>query len=260
MMIQYSPQVPSLIKGTLLAYLHKTGCRVKAAHPSQNTLFDSNESLDADTFSLDALITQVLTIYAKDVSWLKKQAASPLYQRLFYALRHSTPQKYVIMEKALLEAYEKGLEYCLSNVSSSCRRLALLAREVHHEVHRMLGFIRFSALDEETLVARPKLYHDTADLILKRFAPRYPHYKVVLVLDTQALCFYQGKIFSLDARPFREFLAKKDDYSTLWEQYYKSQYIEDRKNIRLAQKVIPQKYWDWLQEGNILSEEKKKLT
>jgi hypothetical protein len=83
---------------------------------------------------------------------------------------------------------------------------------------------------------------------------------VVLVLDTQALCFYQGKIFSLDARPFREFLAKKDDYSTLWEQYYKSQYIEDRKNIRLAQKVIPQKYWDWLQEGNILAEEKKKLT
>ena len=53
-------------------------------------------------------------------------------------------------------------------------------------------------------------------------------------------------------------LNPTDDFTNLWETYYRSQYIEARKNIRLASRFIPKKYWDWLPEGKILKQEADK--
>lgn len=119
----------------------------------------------------------------------------------------------------------------------------------------MLGFIRFVPMDEHTLVAKPLLFHQTADLILRRFAGRYPDSKLVLVLDNCALSLVRHQLKKECITPYLPYL-RDPETEELWRRYYQSQYINTRKNIPLAQHHIPQKYWDWLTEGKILKTEK----
>lgn len=253
MLIYYSQNASCVLKALLLERL--LGMPVTVREPKMTNLF-WQEEIDADTCDLDLLVDQYVQMTGKDLSWLKKQQVSRFYARINYALRHSSPAKYGIIEGAVRDALMYGLEYFLGNVSASCRRLSDIAREVSHEVQRMLGFIRFHAPDEHTLIARPKLFHNTGDLILKKFQARYPHFRIILILEDWALSLEKGQITTLSLNEAGEYLPMEDTYSKIWEKYYRSQYVESRKNIALASKAIPQKYWDWMAEGKILREEK----
>lgn len=255
-MIRYSANAAALVKAVLLGEIRKMPYGAKEENNSGN-LF-AREEIDIDNFNLAELAGEYKALTGKDLSWLQGHRAKYFYIRLNYALRHSSPARYRLCEAGVADALQYGLEYFLSNVSPSCRRLADMAREVSHEVQRMLGYIRFTAPDERTLVARPKLFHDTADLILKRFQARYPHYRLVFILGDGGLAIEKGRLFPLSGDELSRYLPGEDPYAEVWEKYYRSQYIQSRKNIPLASKAIPQKYWDWMPEGRIIAEEKKR--
>lgn len=253
-MIKYSSNAISVSKAVILGHLLGIPYSPQQEEPTSN-LF-ALEEIVADSYDLNQLVEQYLQLTGRDISWLKDHRSSRFYARINYALRHSSPIKYQSIELAIEDALLHGLEYLLSNVSTPCRKFTDMAREVAHEVQRMLGFIRFTAPDENTLIARPKLFHNTADLILKTFHARYPHYKIILILDGGALSIEKGQLTRLSLTEISGYLQDADQYTSIWEEYYKSQYIESRKNIPLASKAIPQKYWDWMPEGKILEVEK----
>ena len=255
-MIIYSPTAISVVKAVLLGHLLGLPYSPKQGKKADN-LF-AQEEITADSYELDHLIERYILKTGKELNWLSNPKVTIFYARINYALRHSSPNKYRVVELAVEDAVKYGLEYFFSNVSISCRKFNDLAREVAHEVQRMLGFIRFTAPEDNTLVARPKLFHDTADLILKKFQARYPHYQIILILDNAALSIEKGQLTKLSWPEISKYLENKDPYTQVWQEYYKSQYIESRKNIPLASKAIPQKYWDWMAEGKILTEEKER--
>lgn len=257
-MILSSPSPLSLIKGTLLAKIHQKELIIKEIQNVPLNLFNEYISIDADSIDLDTVLRNYQAYFHNNLFWLKDKKSSPLYNRIHYALRHASSEKFTIIKLALEESFDNGLDFCLLNTSQAARKLHSLAKDVFHEIHRMLGFIRFKIVDEETLVANPLLEHDTKDIILKKFQPRYPHYTLIFIFDNEALVLKAGKITKTDAQPYQALLQKKDIFTKVWQTYYQSQYIDSRKNIPLAQKAIPQKYWNWLEEGKILIEEKKK--
>lgn len=254
-MIIYSAEPLSLLKAVLLSRIKNMPCRPADFTTYAVSLFPEPE-ITADQASLDELLNDYSALFRHDLSWLKTKKAKTLFARIRYALRNSSSQRFRISEDTLLESFEHGPDYVLNNISVNAGKLSSLARAVYHEVHRMLGFIRFSLYEEKTLVAEPKLFHDTADLILKGFRPRYPNYRIVLVLPDCALCLEGAAIFTLNPEPFRNFLSRGDAYHSIWKSYYLSQYIESRRNPELAQKVIPKKYRDWMIEGELLNKEK----
>jgi len=65
---------------------------------------------------------------------------------------------------------------------------------------------------------------------------------------------YGNNILDVSSDDYEKYL-KEDIYDSVWEEYYKSQYIEPRKNMRLAAAKIPKKYWDWMPEGKTLKSE-----
>lgn len=255
MMIIYSCKAIPLIKGCLLSRIKGIPCAPLSENQTMN-LFTAESKINADEKNLDDLIIEFRNTSGADLSWLSDKGTSRLYARISYALRHASPKRFNLIEQAVFDAFDKGLDYCLCSVSSNCRKFNNLAREVSHEVHRMLGFIRFTSYDDRTLVATPKLEHHTEDLILKKFYPRYPGFKIVLLIGDEALAMEKGKVFSIDPQPYITSTLATDAYAVTWENYYESQYITERKNLPLAQKAIPQKYWDWMLEGKILSREK----
>jgi probable DNA metabolism protein len=251
-MIMFSDNPQSILKAYMLSKL--TGDTVIAEDCNDLLFFSGSAVIDTDGYELQDLAQQYKEHFHRNVDWLHTHKGNELMLIIYKALRHSSESKYSVIFKALDDAYSKGIEYCLQGASIQSKKLNSLCREVSHEVYRMIGFIRFKPAGDMCLVARPLLYHDTVDLILREFQGRYPNHRVVILSDKGSKAMENGRIFDVLDEDYEKFL-KDDIYDTVWEEYYKSQYIEPRKNMRLAAAKIPKKYWGWMQEGKLLKSE-----
>ncbi len=252
-MIMFSDDPQSILKAYMLSRL--TGDTVITEGSDDLMFFSGDAVISTDSYDLYELAQQYKGTFFRNTDWLHTYRGNELMSIIYNALRHSSRDKYSVIFKAVEDAFNKGIEYCLKGASVNSKRLNSLCREVNHEVYRMMGFIRFKPAGEKCLVAEPLLFHDTVDLILREFQGRYPNHRVVILSDSGSKAVENGKVFEVRKEDYQKYL-KDDIYDDLWEEYYKSQYIEPRKNMRLASAKIPKKYWDWMQEGKILKSEK----
>ncbi|HWR60213.1 MAG TPA: DUF4130 domain-containing protein [Clostridia bacterium] len=251
-MIMFSDNPQSILKAYLLSRL--TGDTV-ITEGSENLLFFSGDAvINTDSYDLHELAQQYKENFCRNTDWLHTHRGNELMSIIYKALRHSSQDKYSVIFKAVEDAFTKGIEYCLQGASVNCKRLNSLYREVSHEVYRMTGFIRFKPAGDKCLVARPPLCHDTVDLILREFQGRYPNHRIVILSGSGSKAIENGRLFDVQSSDYEKYL-KDDIYDAVWEEYYKSQYIEPRKNMRLAASRIPKKYWNWMPEGKILKNE-----
>ncbi|HWQ31074.1 MAG TPA: DUF4130 domain-containing protein [Negativicutes bacterium] len=251
-MISFSKDPQSILKAYILSKL--TGDTVITEGSDDLLFFSGDAVINTDSYDLYELTQQYKKNFYRSADWLHTHKGNELMHIMFKALRHNCEDKYSIIFKAIEDAFTKGIEYCLQGASTYSKKLNSLCREVNHEVYRMMGFIRFKPAGDKCLVARPLLYHDTVDLILKEFQSRYPNHRVVILAASGSKAIENGVVFDVSDDDYEKFL-KDDIYDAVWEEYYRSQYIEPRKNIRLASAKIPKKYWDWMPEGKILKSE-----
>lgn len=240
-----------MAKACLLAYIHQDLPCLRGSE-TQLGLFAHTTSLDADEQSMPSCLAAAAA-RSLDANWLLSAPGRTLLKHLAANLRYRTAyEPTAVIFAAVEEALRHGPAYTLCGIGAASRLLLSRTKAVSHEVHRMLGFIRFQPIpDTLTLVAKPKLFHDTADLILRQFAPRYPQHTLILIEHDHALKLTKGTLQREAAADYLCYTTG-DDFTQAWETYYQSQYIATRKNDRLASKVIPKRYWDWLTEGKFL--------
>ena len=152
-----------------------------------------------------------------------------------------------------------------NKMSNLAKQFYLRGREVMGEYHRLNAFVRFKAYPEYLLVSEVRPEHDILDFMFNYFRRRYPDFIILLWdqhngnLSTRRKLnfpdfnykrnywYYPRTNFTLQI--IRNLIRKQisdlfnvDNFTMeLWEHYYDSQYIESRKNIRLARKAIPKK-------------------
>lgn len=251
-MIMFSDNPQSILKAYILSRL--TGDTVITEGSSDLLFFSGDAVINTDSYDLHELAQQYKETFCRNVDWIHTYKGNELMHIIFKALRNRSENKHSVIFKAVEDAFSKGIEYCLQGASIHCKKLHSLCSEVNHEVYRMMGFIRFKPAGDMCLVAKPLLFHDTVDLILREFQSRYPNHRVVIISDSGSRAIENGIIFDVFNNEYEKFL-NEDIYDTVWEEYYRSQYIEPRKNMRLAVSKIPKKYWNWMHEGKILKSE-----
>lgn len=255
-MILCSPTPSSIIKAALLSQIYND---LPSLRGEQETLglFMYTSGVDADTYTITDLINRLHQTCSLNTEWLMESPGKSLAHHIAGNLRYQAPDRAAVIFAAVEQAIRYGHAYCLCGIGDISRIFIARTRAVWHEVHRMIGFIRFNPAPDNTLVTAPKLYHNTADLILRKISIKYPSNKLVMLLPDKTFAI-EGS--TLSQIPFEEYqqYAQNDSFEKAWETYYNSQYIAARKNIRLAQRVIPRKYWDWLAEGKILEQESSK--
>lgn len=245
----------AIIKATLLGLLHNDIPCIQGEETSLG-LFGLTGTYSADTASLPDLIEE-LAARGVPAAWLQKDQGAHLRRLIAGSLRYSAPDRSSLAFAATEEAVRHGPDYCLNGIGQVSRQLLTRYRVVGHEVHKMTGFVRFHPAGEGVLAARPRLFHDTADLLLRQFTPRYPAYRLVLILPDHALAWEAGRFFPVDPASYATYVDS-DPFTATWEEYYRSQYIATRKNIALAKRLLPRKYWEYLSEGSILADEAAK--
>jgi probable DNA metabolism protein len=256
-MIACSPNPQSLLKAAILQQLTGLQPHLNSAEQQQN-LFDAVEKQDADHFSLPELIGRISAQTSRSYSWIERYPGQRIALMILFNLRNNRNACDSVILPALAEALQQGPGFCICGRGPFSALFRRRSRDVGNEIHRMLGLIRFTETTEGDLIAQPKLFHCTADLLLKKFRLRYPGRRLIFLLPDGALGLQHKQLFFIDRQDLpASMLNPKDDFEQLWETYYRSQYIPERKNIRLASHFIPKKYWDWLPEGKILEQEAK---
>jgi len=251
-MIMISDNPQSVLKAFMLSKI--TGDNIITEGSSSLLLFSGDAVINTGSYELEELELQYKEQFRRNTDWLHTHKGNELMHIIHKALKHNSDSKYSIIYKAVEDAFTKGIDYCLQGASQYSKKLHSLSSEVSHEVYRMVGFIRFKPAGSRCLVAKPLLYHDTVDMLLKEFQGRYPNHRIVIIADRGSRAIENGHLFDVDSEAYEKYL-KEDIYDAVWEEYYKSQYIEQRKNIQLASSKIPKKYWDWMPEGKILKRE-----
>ncbi|MBU7006840.1 DUF4130 domain-containing protein [Phosphitispora fastidiosa] len=271
MIILHSGSPGSFLRAAMLSRLCKGLCMHKKEFAE--SMFNGRKAIDCDTINTEAIRKRYEQSYGT-LEWFNSKKARSLAEGVFYASRYHSPDRYRLISKVLLQALEYDLDYVLGRVSKDARSMFNRSRRVCMEAHRANGFIRLSPVENANgrfMVGKADFQHDISDLVLRYFARRHRGWKIYLITGNrinanteqtalteqmtpteQTACYLENSVVKTTSPANLPFDLPGDEFDLLWETYYESQYIEGRKNLALARKHLPQKYWSWVPEGNKL--------
>ena len=147
--------------------------------------------------------------------------------------------------------------------------LAQTVKSVHREKHRMEAFVRFEHTTDDIYFARVEPDFNVLPLIGEHFRQRYQDQHWAIYDLARGYGIYYDKSQSTPARPAAlQTITDLDEavlrnpasihsldeqrYQNFWQGYFTNINIKERKNSRLHKQHMPQRYWKYLTEKQIL--------
>lgn len=147
--------------------------------------------------------------------------------------------------------------------------LAQTVKSVHREKHRMEAFVRFEHTIDDIYFARIEPDFNVLPIIGEHFRQRYQDQQWAIYDLARGYGIYYDKSQSTPARPAAlQTITDLDEavlrdpasihsldeqrYQNFWQGYFTNVNIKERKNSRLHKQHMPQRYWKYLTEKQIL--------
>lgn len=181
----------------------------------------------------------------------KDNIGTTLFHVIKYALDY--PNRPVMQDLGHLEVLE----------------LAQTVKSVGREKHRMEAFVRFEHTTDDIYFARVEPDFNVLPLIGEHFRQRYQDQHWAIYDLTRGYGIYYDKSQSTPSRPAAlQTITDLDDsvlrdpasihspdeqrYQRFWQGYFTNVNIKERKNTRLHKQYLPQRYWKYLSEKQML--------
>lgn len=132
-----------------------------------------------------------------------------------------------------------------------------ICRKVQWESQRMVGFLRFSCIGNNTYYAPMEPDHNILALIAPHFAERFSDQNwIIHDIRRKTAALYNRTEWILvnvdDAAAARMCAVNRDGfYENLWKEYFAHMAIKSRENPRLQKQHIPVRYWKHLTEMKV---------
>ncbi len=133
-------------------------------------------------------------------------------------------------------------------------------KKVHRERHRMEAFIRFQQSQDGLFFATVEPDFDVLPLISSHFARRYADQRW-LIFDNKrkyGILYDLKEVHVVEQSPVGNTASastpaiglheEEKKFQELWQQYFKSVNIKERKNTALHVRHMPKRYWRYLTE------------
>ncbi len=133
-------------------------------------------------------------------------------------------------------------------------------KKVHRERHRMEAFIRFQQSADGLFFATVEPDFDVLPLISSHFARRYADQRW-LIFDNKrkyGILYDLKEVHIVEQSPAAQTAnallpsislhEEETKFQELWQQYFKSVNIKERKNTALHVRHMPKRYWRYLTE------------
>ena len=130
---------------------------------------------------------------------------------------------------------------------------------VQHEIHRMMGLLRFSPDKNGEFIARCAPDHNILPELAVYFTARFGETPWSIIDEKRGLCLRRlpggqpkiTEVITPEDQPadVESPGAGIDDWEELWKHYHKTINNEDRDNPKLQRQLMPQRYWKYLPEA-----------
>ncbi|WP_161890228.1 TIGR03915 family putative DNA repair protein [Pontibacter russatus] len=134
------------------------------------------------------------------------------------------------------------------------------AKQVHREKHRMEAFVRFQKTSDGLFYATISPDFNVLPLIVRHFEKRYADQRWA-IYDTRRRygAYYDlqsTRLINLELPPQQRQAtvaaaaldAEEEGYRQLWQVYFESVNIPERRNPKLHLRHLPRRYWKYLSE------------
>lgn len=223
--------------------------KIQSEFAIQNGLFSENETI-------------VTAKEKADRVWagLKNKASANSCTKIYYAFLSEKENVENILLDYIIYIFKSDVRVDKDFSQSSVLKTAQIAKNVSREKHRMEAFVRFRLTKDNIYFASIAPDFNVLPLISKHFKSRYADQKWVIydVTRKYGLC-YDLKTLEIVTMEFpahfdfsktnEDYFAEEEfDFQKLWQNYFKSTNITERKNMKLHVRHVPKRYWKYLSE------------
>lgn len=118
-------------------------------------------------------------------------------------------------------------------------------RDVLHEAHRFMGFIRFSELQDGTMIAIIAPKYNILHIIKNHFFQRFGNLRFIIYDETRKTAIVNTRdccrILPVPSVQLG-ISENEEEIRSLWKNFFRVIEIEGRKNLKLQQSKIPSRY------------------
>lgn len=206
----------------------------------ENTLFEDGVFIGTDAVAAETLFNR-----------LRQEAPDAAYTLYYFILSEKEG-----METSLLHYISLALRYgnrVNGNLADSAvRDIVTVSRKAQRELHRMKGLVRFEKLRDGAYLARMEPDHNILQPLAGHFSRRLraEDWFIYDVRRRTAARWHRG---TLQLGTIEQFTApalsdEEKEVQALWQIFFRTIAIPDRKNSRLQKSNMPMKYWKYLTE------------
>lgn len=200
---------------------------------------------------------------------LLKKISSAARGQLFKAFLSELPEIEMILYQYMKLAFDSPVNI-EENYAADCVRLvAQINKQVFRESHQMEAFVRFQKTADDLFCAGIEPDFNVIPLIQNHFTQRYAdqrwliydlkrHYGIYY--DLEEVQPVQFERLPLERNGNLPALIRDEHelaYQDLWQTYFNSVNIPERKNLKLHLRHIPLRYWKFLSEKRPAAEKFK---
>jgi probable DNA metabolism protein len=150
--------------------------------------------------------------------------------------------------------FDNGTNPLWQQYHSSVRKVELAARKVGNEVQRYLQFVRFVEFGSPMpiMVADIEPQYDIIQAIGEHFHSRFAEQRFIIRDLVHGKAIISDKdgwgIIELDEKMSQMAFPTEDEFTSMWQDYFKVMANPQRKNLKLQQKFVPLRYRKHLTE------------
>lgn len=182
---------------------------------------------------------------------LRQRISSQVADLVFLGFLTCLPERELLLLQFIRMGYRRGASVVHMLADDTVGQLTRAVQHLHNEAHLLLGFVRFSEYDGRLVaIITPK--NRVLPLMASHFRGRYPE-EYFLIYDSthaQALLYrpYQATILSLSRFSLPRPDQKETRFQQLWQCFYNTVAIKERKNAKCRQGHLPKRYWENMTE------------
>ena len=205
--------------------------------------------------SFDGQIRYIKTDYVNNkriITALYKYIGINALSDIRYAFRMGNPIKSNVIFKYICKTFEARKNISTKFSEQTVMDFYETVKKVGNEVHRMKGFIRFNECANGVFYAHFAPDNDIADLLLPHFKLRFKNMPFIIHdVKRNVLAIYDGnesKTIKATSTLYVHLSEQEESFQKLWNTYYNSVNIKERKNEKLMNSFLPIKYREHLTE------------
>jgi len=209
----------------------------------QQSLYESPVFIETDMLKADRVRNGIVN-----------KLGTGIYESIWTAYLSCDIDRYTKISRYLKLAFVVGRDVADRLAEQEVLDMLMICRNVGRETNKLVGFLRFSVMENNVQFAEITPEHNQIPLLMQHFADRLGEIPFVIYDSRRRIAgIYDAKewyITDATGLTLPELAPDEELIRSLWREFYRAIAIEARVNPKLRRNLMPKRYWRNMTEHN----------